>query len=185
VPAVIYGGGAAPRAISLDANETRQTIFAGHFLTTVFEVDVDGERTRVIPRDYQLDPVKDTPLHVDFLRLTEGQTLTVEVPVHYVNQDASPGLKRGGTLNVVRHTIELIVPASAIPDAIDADLTGLDFGDSLHIAAVKLPPNVRPVVDRDFTLATIAVPAALGRAAEEEQAAVSGAAKAESEAAKS
>jgi large subunit ribosomal protein L25 len=183
VPAVIYGGGTAPRAISLDANETRLRIFAGHFLTSVFEIDVDGERTRVIPRDYQLDPVKDTPLHVDFLRLTEGQTLTVEVPVHYVNQDASPGLKRGGTLNVVRHTIELIVPASAIPDAIDADLTGLDFGDSLHIAAVKLPPNVRPVIDRDFTLATIAVPAALGRAAEEEQAAVSGAAKAESEAA--
>jgi large subunit ribosomal protein L25 len=185
VPAVIYGGGAAPRAISLDANETRLTIFAGHFLTTVFEVDVDGERTRVIPRDYQLDPVKDTPLHVDFLRLTEGQTLTVEVPVHYVNQDASPGLKAGGTLNVVRHTVELIVPASAIPDAIDADLTGLGFGDSLHISAVKLPPNVRPVIDRDFTLATIAVPAALGRAAEEEQAAVTGAAKAESEAAKS
>jgi large subunit ribosomal protein L25 len=180
VPAVIYGGGAAPRAISLDANETRLRIFAGHFLTTVFEIDVDGEKTQVIPRDYQLDPVKDTPLHVDFLRLSEGQTVTVEVPVHYINQEASPGLKRGGTLNVVRHEIELIVPSNAIPDSVDADLSGLDLGDSLHISAVKLPANARAVIDRDFTLATIASPAALGRVAEEEAAAVSEAAKAES-----
>jgi large subunit ribosomal protein L25 len=180
VPAVIYGGGAAPRAISLDANETRIRIFAGHFLTTVFEVDVDGEKTRVIPRDYQLDPVKDTPLHVDFLRVSEGQTLTVEVPVHYVNQAGSPGLKRGGTLNIVRHEVELIVPSNAIPEAIEADLTGLDLGDSLHISAVKLPANTRAAIDRDFTLATIAAPAALGRQAEEEAAAVSEASKAES-----
>jgi large subunit ribosomal protein L25 len=180
VPAVIYGGGAAPRAISLDANETRLRIFAGHFLTTVFEIDVDGEKTQVIPRDYQLDPVKDTPLHVDFLRLSEGQTVTVEVPVHYINQEASPGLKRGGTLNVVRHEIELIVPSNAIPDSVDADLSGLDLGDSLHISAVKLPANARAVIDRDFTLATIASPAALGRVAEEEAAAVSEASKAES-----
>jgi large subunit ribosomal protein L25 len=167
---VIYGGGAAPRAISLDANETRIRIFAGHFLTTTFEIDVDGEKTRVIPRDYQLDPVKDTPLHVDFLRLSAGQTLTVQVPVHFVKQEASPGLKRGGTLNIVRHEIELIVPADAIPDAIEADLTGLDINDSLHISAIKLPANTRPVIDRDFTVATIAVPASLSSEASAETA---------------
>jgi large subunit ribosomal protein L25 len=180
IPAVIYGGGAAPRSISLDANEMRLKIYAGHFLTTVYEIDVEGEKTRVIPRDYQLDVVKDTPLHVDFLRVTAGQTITVEVPVHFINHEASPGLKIGGTLNVVRHEVELIVPSDAIPDAVEADLTGLEMGDSLHISAVKLPEGVRAVIDRDFTLATIAAPAALGRQAEEEAAAVTDAAKAES-----
>ena len=159
VPAVIYGGGADAVSIALDANEMRQIIFAGHFLTTIFELDVAGDRTRVIPRDYQLDPVKDFPLHVDFMRLAAGQTLTVEVPVHYIDQDKCPGLKRGGTLNVVRHTVELIVPSEQIPDAIEASLAGLDINTSLHISAVQLPAGARPVIDRDFTLATIAVPA--------------------------
>jgi large subunit ribosomal protein L25 len=158
VPAVIYGGGADAVSIALDSNEMRQLIFAGRFLTTIFEVDVAGERTRVIPRDYQLDPVKDFPLHVDFLRLAAGQTLTVEVPVHYVGQDDSPGLKRGGALNVVRHTVELIVPSDQIPASIEASLAGLNIGDSLHISAVALPAGARSVIDRDFTLATIAVP---------------------------
>lgn len=158
VPAIIYGAG-DPLPIALDQNEMRQLIFAGHFLTTVFEVEVDGGRTRVIPRDYQLDPVKDTPLHVDFLRLAEGQSLAVEVPVHFVGHDGSPGLKRGGTLNIVRHTVELHVPGDAIPDSIEADLSGLEIGDSVHISSVRLPEGVRPVIERDFTLATIAVPA--------------------------
>lgn len=159
VPAVIYGAGADNVSIALDGNEMRQLIFGGHFLTTIFEVDVDGGRTRVIPRDYQLDPVKDFPLHIDFMRLAEGQTLTVEVPVHFIGHDNSPGLKRGGTLNVVRHTVELIVPSDAIPDALEADLSGLDITDSLHISAVTLPAGARSVIERDFTLATIAVPA--------------------------
>ncbi len=159
VPAVIYGGGADAVSSALDGNEMRQLIFAGHFLTTIFELDVAGDRTRVIPRDYQLDPVKDTPLHVDFMRLSAGQTITVEVPVHFVGQDDCQGLKRGGTLNVVRHTVELIVPSDNIPDAIEASLAGLDITDSLHISAVQLPAGARPVIDRDFTLATIAVPA--------------------------
>ena len=183
LPAVIYGGGQDATPIALDANETRLMIFAGGFLTTVFEIDVNGQKTRAIPRDYQLDPVKDTPLHVDFLRVAAGQTITVEVPVHYTGQDNSPGLKAGGTLNIVRHAVELIVPSDAIPDAIEADLTGLAVGDSLHISAVELPEGVRSVIDRDFTLATIATPAALGSAAEAEAAAVTGAAKAESAAA--
>ena len=158
---MIYGGGAAPTPIALNENETRRLILAGHFLTTVFEIDVDGLKTQVIPRDYQLDPVKDTPLHVDFLRVAEGQTVTVEVPVHFVGQDESPGLKRGGAINVVRHTIELVVPSNAIPDAIEADLSSLDINDSLHISAIKLPNGARLTIDRDFTVATIAVPATL------------------------
>jgi large subunit ribosomal protein L25 len=159
IPAIIYGSGTDPLPIALDGNQMRQLIFAGHFLTTIFEVEVNGQRARVIPRDYQLDPVKDVPLHVDFQRLAAGQTITVEVPVHYVGQDECPGLKRGGTLNVVRHTVELDVPSDTIPDAIEASVAGLDINDSLHISAVKLPEGAKPVIDRDFTLATIAVPA--------------------------
>ena len=180
IPAVIYGGGAAPLPISLDANQMRRLIYAGHFLTTLFEVEVDGARNRVIPRDYDLDPVKDVPLHVDFLRVEEGQTVTVEVPVHFLNGETSPGIKAGGVLNIVRHAVELVVPADAIPDALEVDLGGVSMGDSIHISAVRLPANARLTIDRDFTLATIAAPAGLGAAAEAEQAAVTEAAKAES-----
>jgi large subunit ribosomal protein L25 len=162
VPAVIYGAGQAAQTIALDANEAKKLIFAGHFLTTVFEIDLDGAKTRAIPRDYQLDPVKDFPIHVDFLRLAEGQKIRVEVPVHFINQEASPGLKRGGTLNIVRHTIELQVPADAIPEFIEADLTGFNIGDSLHISAIKLPEGARPTIaERDFTVATIVAPSGL------------------------
>jgi large subunit ribosomal protein L25 len=160
VPAVIYGAGEAAEPIAVDSNEAKRLIFGGRFLTTVFEIDVDGRKTRAIPRDYQLDPVKDLPVHVDFLRLAEGQRIKVDVPVHFTNQEASPGLKRGGTLNIVRHTVELDVPGDAIPDSIEADLTGLDINDSLHISAITLPEGARPTItDRDFTVATIAVPA--------------------------
>jgi ribosomal protein bL25 (Ctc-form) len=105
VPAVIYGGGQAPVSISLDYNRTNQLIYAGHFLTTVFEIKVADETIRAIPRDYQLHPVKDTPVHVDFLRLAVGSTIRVEVPVHFINHEASPGLKQGGALNIVRHAL--------------------------------------------------------------------------------
>jgi large subunit ribosomal protein L25 len=161
IPAVIYGGGEPPVSISLDGKEATLLIFAGHFLTTQFEIDIDGAKTRVIPRDYQLDPVKDHPLHVDFLRLREGQLLRIEVPVHFVNHEASPGLKRGGTLNVVLHSVELLVPANDIPEAITVDLTGSDIGQSIHISAVKLPDNVRPVDSSDFTVATVVAPSGL------------------------
>jgi large subunit ribosomal protein L25 len=184
VPAVIYGGGAEVTPIALDGNEIRLLIFGGHFMTTVFELEVGGSKTRVIPREYQLDPVRDVPIHVDFLRLAEGQTLTLEIPVHFVNQEASPGLTAGGVLNIVRHTIELVVPSGDIPDSVDADLTGLEVGDSLHISAVRLPEGAKPTIDRDFTIATIAAPSALGADAEAEQAAVSGASVASSDAAK-
>lgn len=162
VPAVIYGAGEAPDIIALDGNQTRQLIAAGRFLTTVFEIDVGGRKARAIPRDYQLDPVKDLPLHIDFLRLAEGQTITVDIPVRFINQEASPGLKRGGTLNVVRHTVELAVPVDAIPEALVADLTGLDINDSLHISAIALPEGARPTItDRDFTIATVAAPSGM------------------------
>ena len=155
IPAVIYGGGEAPVAISLDYKETQHLIFAGHFLTTQFEIDVDGAKTRVIPRDYQLDPVRDFPMHVDFLRLKAGQLVRVEVPVHFVNGEIAPGIKRGGTLNVVMHAVELLVPADAIPESITADLTGFDIGDSLHISAIPLPAGVKTVDPTDFTVATV------------------------------
>jgi large subunit ribosomal protein L25 len=164
VPAVIYGAGQPTKTISLDFAETKKLIYAGHFLTTIFEIEVDGAMTRAIPRDYQLDPVRDMPVHVDFLRIVEGGTIHVDVPVHFLNQDTCPGLKRGGTLNVVRHTVELIVPADDVPEAIEVDLAKSEIGDSLHISAVKMPAGSRPVIgDRDFTLATIVSPAGLKR----------------------
>jgi large subunit ribosomal protein L25 len=159
VPAVIYGGGQAPVSISLDYNRTNQLIYAGHFLTTVFEIKVGGDTIRAIPRDYQLHPVKDTPVHVDFLRLSAGSTVRVEVPVHFINQEASPGLKQGGALNIVRHSVEMVVPADDIPDSLTADLTGLGINEALKINAITLPPGTKTVIQgRDFTIATITPP---------------------------
>ena len=159
IPAVIYGGGAAPESITLDYKSINHLIYAGHFLTTIFEIEVDGNKQRVIPRDYQLDVVRDTPMHVDFLRLTAGSTLRVEVPVHFLNTETSPGIKKGGTLNIVLHTIEMRVPADNIPEAIEVDLGSSDINESIHISAIKLPEGCRPIVrGRDFTVATIAPP---------------------------
>jgi len=156
VPGVIYGDKKPPIAISLDATELSRRIYAGHFLTTLFSVDVDGEKHEVISRGFQLDPLRDQPTHVDFQRVAPGATVRVAVPMKFINQDAAPGIKRGGTLNIVRHTVEFFCPADAIPDFITADLTGLEIGHSLHISAVKLPENVRPIIrDRDFTIATV------------------------------
>ncbi|MEK4033480.1 50S ribosomal protein L25/general stress protein Ctc [Methylocystis sp. IM2] len=166
IPAVLYGGGEAPLPISLDKKATTQLIFAGHFLTTIFELEIDGKKERAIPRDYQLDVVRDFPLHVDFLRLKPGSRLKVNVPVHFINQDQSPGLKRGGALNIVYHTIEMTVPADAIPEAVTADLSGMDFNDSLHISAIPLPEGCKPTnPDKDFTVASLAPPAGGGEEA--------------------
>lgn len=158
VPAVIYGEKQDPITISLDFIEVNKAIYAGHFLTTLFEVDVDGAKHRVIPRDYQMDPVKDFPVHVDFLRVSKGTTLTVEVPVHFVNQEASPAIKAGGTLNVVAHAVELEAPADAIPEAVVVDLTGAAFGDIFHLSKVKLPAGVTWAGHGDDTLATVVAP---------------------------
>jgi large subunit ribosomal protein L25 len=160
VPAVVYGTGQPPKAIAIQFKEAQKLIYDGGFMTTMFEIDIEGDKERVIPRDYQLEPVKDMPIHIDFFRVAKGQMVTVDVPVHFLNQETCVGIKRGGTLNVVRHTVELNVPADAIPDAIEIDIQNLEMGDSLHISAVTLPKGCSPVIDdRDFTIATIATPA--------------------------
>ncbi|GLK70876.1 50S ribosomal protein L25/general stress protein Ctc [Ancylobacter dichloromethanicus] len=179
VPAVIYGDGKAPVGITLDHVEINKIIYAGHFLTTLFNVDVNGEKHRVIPRDYQLDVVKDFPLHIDFLRVAVGASLSVDVPVHFLNADTAPAIKQGGTLNIVSHTVALNVPADAIPDAIEVDLTDYNFGDSIHLSAIKLPAGVTWAGHGDDTLATITAPSGLKEAeADEAAAAAADAAKA-------
>ncbi|KRE02208.1 50S ribosomal protein L25 [Bosea sp. Root381] len=157
-PAVIYGGGAAPEAIALDANKTRQLIYGGHFLTTIFEVSVAGKKQRVIPRDYQLDPVKDFPIHVDFLRVAAGQTVTVQVPVHVVGQDASPGVKNGGLVQIIEHSIEIIVAPEHIPEAFEVSVAGLEIGDQLEAKVLKLPEGAKLTFGSDATIVTIAPP---------------------------
>jgi large subunit ribosomal protein L25 len=128
-------------------------------LSTLLMLELDGQKTRVIPRAVQLDPVTDRPVHVDFLRLTEGARIALAIPVHFRGQENSPGIKRGGVLNIVRHEVELYCPVDNIPPFIEGDLNGLDIGDSLHISAFALPEGVRPVItSRDFTVATIAPP---------------------------
>ncbi|HSD91423.1 MAG TPA: 50S ribosomal protein L25/general stress protein Ctc [Methyloceanibacter sp.] len=163
VPGIVYGDQQEPESISVDYRTIHQQLHTGHFQSTIYVLDVEGKKTRVIPRTVQLDPVRDFPIHVDFLRLGKDALVTVDVPVRFLNEGASPGLKRGGVLNIVRHEIPVRCPADAIPDHFEIDLTGLEIGDSVHISAVKLPEGVRPTItDRDFTVATI-----VGRAAEE------------------
>ncbi|MDH3580866.1 MAG: 50S ribosomal protein L25/general stress protein Ctc [Hyphomicrobiales bacterium] len=157
VPGVIYGDKKPPVPISLEQKELWQQLRTGQFLNTIYSISVDGDATRVIPRDVQMDPVRDFPIHVDFLRLGEGARIAVEVPMSFLNEEESPGLKRGGVLNVVRHTIEVRCLAEAIPERLEGDLTGLDIGDSLHVSAIPLPEGVElTITDRDFTVATIA-----------------------------
>jgi len=158
VPGVIYGDGQAPINISLDYADLRQRIYAGGFLTTIYDVELDGAKHRVIPRDFQLDPVRDLPVHVDFMRLGEGARIRVHVPIRVKNVDQSPGVKRGGTVNMVEHTLELYCAADAIPEAIDVDLTGLEISYAKHLSDITLPPNVQAVSRRDVTLVTIVAP---------------------------
>ncbi len=162
IPAVIYGDKKAPLPISISYNEAMKSIYAGGFLSHILTLDVDGEKHRVIPRDYQLDPVKDKALHVDFLRVGKGTKLNVQVHVNFNNEDASPGLKRGGVLNIIHHTLDLTVDADNIPEAVDVDLTGLDVGDSVHMSAIKLPAGVTDHShEADLTIATIVAPSGL------------------------
>jgi large subunit ribosomal protein L25 len=179
IPAVIYGDSKPPVAISLPYKEVHLKLHQGGFKTTIATIDVGGEKIQVLPKDYQLDPVRDFTMHVDFLRIGKDTVVTVSIPVHFLNEEASPGLKRGGVLNIVRHDVEFTVPATAIPEYITADLTGLDIGDGIHISAITLPEGMKPTItDRDFTIATIAAPAAL-KSEEEEEAEAAEAAEAE------
>ena len=157
IPAVIYGDKQPPLPIAVDYKELYYKIHGGGFMTTIATIDVDGKKVQVLPKDYQLDPVRDVPLHVDVLRVGKDTIVTVNVPVHFVNEEKSPGIKRGGVLNVVRHEVEFTVPANAIPEFITVDLAGLEIGASVHISHIKLPDGVKPVIqDRDFTVATVA-----------------------------
>lgn len=160
VPAVIYGDKKPPMAIAIDYREADKRLRGGGFMTTVATLVVGDERVLVIPKDYHLDPVKDLLTHVDFLRVGAGSTVTVFVPVRVLGADKSPGIKRGGALNMVRHEIEFECRADAIPEHIDCDVSALDIGDSLHISAVTVPEGATPVIqDRDFTILTVAAPA--------------------------
>jgi large subunit ribosomal protein L25 len=159
VPAVIYGGGVKPEPISVDYKDVNKFIFAGHFLTSIFELEVDGRKERVLPRDFQLDVVTDRPVHVDFLRLAPGSRVRIGVPVHVVNRDASPGLKKGGAVNLVLHTVEVMAPADDIPESITIDLAGMDFHDSVHVSALNLPEGCRPLSGTaEMTVVTIVPP---------------------------
>ena len=162
IPAVIYGDKKDPLPISISYNEAMKSIYAGGFLSHVITVDIDGAKHRVIPRDYQLDVVSDKALHVDFLRVGAHTKLNVQVAVHFINHEASPGLKKGGVINIVHHTVELSVPADAIPEALTVDLTGKDIGDTIHISSIALPTGATVVThEDDLTIATIAAPSAL------------------------
>ncbi|TWG61093.1 MULTISPECIES: 50S ribosomal protein L25/general stress protein Ctc [unclassified Aminobacter] len=175
VPAVIYGDKQAPLSIALSYKDVYYKIHGGGFMTTIATIDVDGQKIQVLPKAYQLDPVRDFPIHVDFLRVSKNTTVTVQIPVRFINEEQSAGIKRGGVLNIVRHEIEAHVPANKIPDFIEVDLAGTDLGDSIHISAVKLPEGVQPTItDRDFTIATIAAPAGLKSEEGEEAAAAEG-----------
>jgi large subunit ribosomal protein L25 len=175
VPGVIYGNNQPPLPISVDDRELRLRIFAGHFLTTIYDIDIDGKKHRVIPRDYHLDPVKDFPIHVDFMRLGEGATIRVSVPLHVKGTEASPGIKRGGTVNIVTHTIDLQASVDNIPQFIEVDVAGLDINHSLHLSDVALPAGTRAVSRPDATLVTIVPPSGY---AEEQKAAAAAAAAA-------
>ena len=162
VPAVIYGGKEEPTAIHIEERALVRQLGSGHFMNSIVMVEVGGKPVRTIPKDVALHPVTDRPLHVDFLRLSKDDKIQVAVPVVFVNEDESPGLKKGGVLNVVRHELELVCESDKIPDDIQIDVTGLEVGDSIHISHVTLPEgSVSAITDRDFTIATIVAPSAL------------------------
>ena len=186
VPAVIYGGKEPPVLVALELKDLARRAHSAAFFNHLIELDVGGKKHRVLPRDVQFHPLNERPIHVDFLRVAADATIEVAVPVEFINQEASPGLKRGGVLNIVRHEIDLVCPVEAIPDHITIDLTGFDVGDSVHISHVKLPANVTPsITDRDFTIASVAAPSGLKSADAEAEAAESAAASAASAAATS
>jgi large subunit ribosomal protein L25 len=162
VPAVIYGDGKSPLSISIERKQLVKDMDTGSFFTSIYDIQVDGQANRVLPRDVQLHPVTDIPQHVDFLRVGANTTVAVDVPVEFINEDDCPGLRAGGVLNVVRYTVEVSCRPDLIPTSIVVDLANAEQGDSLHISAVELPDGVTPTItDRDFTIATIAVPTAV------------------------
>jgi large subunit ribosomal protein L25 len=159
VPAIIYGDRQDPMMISLNPIELTKQLHSHGFFSHIFAIETNGEKHRVLARDVQYHPVTDRPLHVDFLRFGANTVLNVDVEVSFENEEECPGLRRGGVLNIVRHTVELVCKADKIPERLFVDLSGLEVGDSVHISHIKLPDGVRPAItDRDFTVATIAAP---------------------------
>ncbi|AXK84201.1 50S ribosomal protein L25/general stress protein Ctc [Pseudolabrys taiwanensis] len=175
VPGVVYGDNKPPMMVLIEHDELRKRIYAGRFLTTLFHLEVDGTKHRVIPRDFQLDAIKDLPMHVDFLRVAEGASIRVNIPVHVRNGETSPGVKRGGAVNIVTHTVEVMCPADAIPGAIEVDIGDLEISHSKHLSDVQLPPSVKVIAHGDITLVTIVPPSGY---AEEQKAAADAAAAA-------
>lgn len=162
VPAVIYGGKEEPVSIQIPQNEIIRLINRGGFMSQTYDIDVNGKKTRVLPRDLQAHPVTDLPLHIDFLRLTKGSTISIEVPIRVVGEETSPGLKRGGVINYTRHEIELNVPADAIPEDVEVSVDGLDINEAVKISNVTLPEGAAPTItDRDFTILAIVAPSGL------------------------
>jgi large subunit ribosomal protein L25 len=162
VPAVIYGEKKEPLSIHVEEKLLHKMLRTGHFMNSIVMIDVGGKPNRTLPKAVDFHPVSSRPIHVDFLRVGEHTKVTVAVPVRFDNDEASPGLKRGGVLNVVQHEIDLVCDAASIPEELHIDLTGLEIGDSIHISEVKLPDGVKPAIeDRDFTVATIVAPSAM------------------------
>ena len=159
IPAVIYGDKKSPIPIVVEKKILERQLRSGGFFNTLFDIDINGELSRVLPRDVQLHPVTDVPEHVDFLRVSAATKISVEVPVEFIGDDVSPGIKSGGVLNVVRYTVEVSCTPDLIPNTLLLDLSSAEIGDSLHISAVSLPEGVTPTIsDRDFTIATIVAP---------------------------
>jgi large subunit ribosomal protein L25 len=162
VPAVVYGNNEEPSIVHVEEKALMKALHTGHFMNSVVMVELGGKSVRTLPKDVAFHPVSERPLHVDFLRISEHATVVVQVPVHFTNEEKSPGIKRGGVLNVVRHELELVCDAAMIPDEIEVSLAGFEVGDSIHISAVTLPAGSKSAItDRDFTIATIVAPSAL------------------------
>lgn len=172
VPAVIYGDKKDPETIAVDYNEVIRLLRRGGFMSSVFDIKVEGRSVRALPRDIQFDPVKDLPLHIDFQRVAGDGRIRISVPVEVINEEKSPGMRRGGVLNMVRHEVEVFCPADAIPSSLVIDLDGVEIGTSIHISAIKVPEGVEPTItDRDFTVATVAGSAAARSDADSEESA--------------
>ena len=175
VPAVVYGEKKEPLSIHVEEKLLSKILSSGHFMNSVIMIDLAGKAHRTLPKAVDFHPVTSRPIHVDFLRIGEHTKVTVAVPVRFDNEEDSPGLKRGGVLNVVQHELELVCDAAHIPEEIHVDLAGLEIGDSIHISNVKLPDGVTPAIDdRDFTDATVVAPSAMRSEEEEEEAAAAG-----------
>ncbi len=172
VPGVIYGDGKDPSLFTIDPGTLDRELNSPGFFTRLFEIQLKGKRGKqlAICRDLQFDPVTDRPIHLDMLRVSAKTEVTVQVPVHFINEEESPGIERGGVLNIVRHEVEMIARADNLPDYLEVDLTGYEINDSIHISQVEVPEGARPTIDdRDFTIATIAAPSAVRAEAAEEQ----------------